>query len=107
MRPQGNFFALFRTHAPGNHHAALLSPEEPVALFFTFQTRRFTQPRFVVLPPVTQTLLPAKPGIVHFAIQRFSKRAVDMDSPRMKRTESVVDGRNQPTCGDILGRARQ
>lgn len=64
-----------------NHHAALLSPEEPVALFFTFQTRRFTQPRFVVLPPVTQTLLPAKPGIVHFAIQRFSKRAVDMDSP--------------------------
>lgn len=28
-------------------------------------------------------------------------------TPRMKRTESVVDGRNQPTCGDILGRARQ
>ena len=48
------FFALFRTHAPGNHHArAFLSPEEPVALF-SLSRRGASQPRFVVLPPVAQ-----------------------------------------------------
>lgn len=35
-----------RTHPPGYHHAALLTPEEPVALFSAFQMRLLAQPVF-------------------------------------------------------------
>ncbi len=31
--PTGQLFALFRTHAPGNHHAALLSPKNQSRCF--------------------------------------------------------------------------
>ena len=107
LRPQCNFFALFHSCARQPPRRAFCRQKNQSRCFSLSRRGRFTQPRFVVLPPVAQPLLPANPGVVHFAIQRFSKRAVDMDSTSMKRTESVVDGRNQPTCGDILGRARQ
>lgn len=61
---------------------------------------------FVVLLLVIQMLLLVKFGIVYFVIQWFSKWVVDMDFFCMKCIESVVDGRNQLMCGDILGWVR-
>ncbi len=67
-----------RTHPPGYHHAALLTPEEPVALFSAFQMRLLAQPGFFALPPVSQLLLPDEASIVHFTVQRLGKRAVNV-----------------------------
>ena len=80
FRPLGHLDALFRAHPSGDHHAAFLPPEKPVALLFTFQMQRVTQPGLVALPPITELLLPLGAGVVHIAIQRFGKRTVNMNA---------------------------
>ena len=103
LRPLGDQLAFGGAHAPGDNHAALLPPEEPVALLRALKVRLLAQPRFFTLPPVTERLLPVKTRVVQLAVQRLGKRAVDMQRPAAQRFHGVIDGGDQPACRNILG----
>ncbi|MNZ94368.1 hypothetical protein D3C78_1134740 [compost metagenome] len=88
--PFSDLFALSGAHTPGEDHAALLPPVEPVALLRAFQMRLRAQPRLVALPPVAQGLLPFNAGIVQFAVKRFSERAVDVQRAVAQCAHSMI-----------------
>ena len=107
MGPLGHFFPFGSAHSARHDHAALLPPEEPVALFLTFPLQRLTQPGLIALPPAAELLLPLHAGIIHIAIQRFGERAVDMHPAGVQLAQRLVDGRDQPAGGNILRGTRQ
>ncbi len=95
--PLRRLYTVFCVHAAGDDHAALLTNERPVTLLENFDRSSFLKPRLVIGPPISEALLPAKTGVVHFSVKGLRKRAIDVYSSRMQRSHRVINGRDEPS----------
>ncbi len=107
LRPLCHPLALGGAHPPGHHNAALLSPEEPVALLLALATNILPQPGTIALPPAAQCVLPLKARIIQLAVERLGKGTVDMYRPTVQRSQRVIQRGDQPAGRDLLGRTWQ